>query len=160
MYEKLPFNLTADFAPISMMGSTPFVLGIHPSLPVASVRELVDYAKTRPGELRYGSGGSGSPPHLSAEIFKSMTGINLMHIPYKGVTPAMTDAPAGTPRAIVAKVNAEVSRALKQPELVQRLSAAFYDTAAANAPEQFAIYIRQEIAKWAKLVKETGAKVD
>jgi tripartite-type tricarboxylate transporter receptor subunit TctC len=95
MYEKLPFNLTADFAPISMLGSTPFVLGVHPSLPVASVRELVDYAKTRPGELRYGSGGSGSPPHLSAEIFRSMTGINILHIPYKGVTPAMTDAVAG-----------------------------------------------------------------
>ena len=95
MYEKLPFNLTADFAPISMLGSTPFVLGVHPSLPVASVRELIDYAKARPGELRYGSGGSGSPPHLSAEIFRSMTGINIMHIPYKGVTPAMTDAMAG-----------------------------------------------------------------
>jgi tripartite-type tricarboxylate transporter receptor subunit TctC len=69
-------------------------------------------------------------------------------------------APAGTPRAVVAKLNAEVTRALKQPELVQRLSGAFYDTSAPNTPEQFATYIRQEIAKWAKLVKETGAKVD
>ncbi len=95
MYEKLAFDLARDFAPISMLGSTPFVLGIHPSLPATSVRELVDYAKTRPGELRYGSGGSGSPPHLSAEIFRSMTGINILHVPYKGVTPAMTDAVAG-----------------------------------------------------------------
>ncbi len=95
MYEKLPFNLTKDFSPISMLGSTPFVLGVHPSLPVASVRELVEYAKTKPGELRYGSGGSGSPPHLSAEIFRSMTGINILHVPYKGVTPAMMDAVAG-----------------------------------------------------------------
>ena len=95
MYDKLTFDLARDFAPISMLGATPFVLGIHPSLPATSVRELVDYAKTRPGELRYGSGGSGSPPHLSAEIFRSMTGINVLHVPYKGVTPAMTDAVAG-----------------------------------------------------------------
>ena len=69
-------------------------------------------------------------------------------------------APAGTPRAIVAKINAEASRALKLPDLMQRLSGAYYDSAAANTPAEFATYIRQEIAKWAKLVKETGAKVD
>ena len=69
-------------------------------------------------------------------------------------------APAGTPRAVIAKLNAEVSRAMKQPDLVQRLSGAFYDVAAPNTPEQFGAYIRQEIAKWAKLVKDTGAKVD
>jgi tripartite-type tricarboxylate transporter receptor subunit TctC len=95
MYEKLPFNLTRDFSPISLLASTPFVLAVHPAVPVASVRELVAYAKSKPGELRYGSGGSGSPPHLSAEIFKSMTGTDLLHVPYKGVTPALMDAVAG-----------------------------------------------------------------
>jgi tripartite-type tricarboxylate transporter receptor subunit TctC len=95
MYEKLPYQLARDFSPISMLATTPFILAVHPSVPVASIRELVAYAKSKPGELRYGSGGSGSPPHLSAEIFKSMTGTDILHVPYKGVTPALMDAVAG-----------------------------------------------------------------
>jgi tripartite-type tricarboxylate transporter receptor subunit TctC len=95
MYEKLPYQLLRDFSPISMLASTPFILAVHPAVPVSSVRELVAYAKSKPGELRYGSGGSGSPPHLSAEIFKRMTGTDILHVPYKGVTPALTDTVAG-----------------------------------------------------------------
>ena len=95
MYEKLPYHLIKDFSPISMLASTPFILAVHPAVPAASIRELVAYAKSKPGELRYGSGGSGSPPHLSAEIFKSMTGTDILHVPYKGVTPALTDTVAG-----------------------------------------------------------------
>jgi tripartite-type tricarboxylate transporter receptor subunit TctC len=216
------FDLVKDFSPVVFCASAPFVLLLHPSVPAKTVQELVALAKSKPGQLSYASSGNGTPPHLAGELFKSMAGVNILHVPYKNAAPALIDvvggqvqmmfaitsiglpqvqngkvrglgvssaqrtalaptlptiaesglpgyevigwngllAPVGTPRAVVAKINAEVSRALKQPELVQRLSGAFYDTAASNTPEQFATYIRQEIAKWAKLVKETGAKVD
>jgi tripartite-type tricarboxylate transporter receptor subunit TctC len=95
MYAKLPFHLARDFAPITLMASTPFILAVNPSVAATSVQELVALAKAHPGKLRYGSGGSGSPPHLSAEIFRSMTGIELVHVPYKGVTPAMLDTVGG-----------------------------------------------------------------
>ena len=95
MYSKLPYDLARDFSPITLMATTPFLLAVNPKLPAHSVAELIALAKSRPGELRYGSGGSGSPPHLCAEIFKSMTGIKMMHVPYKGVTPAMLDTVAG-----------------------------------------------------------------
>lgn len=95
MYEKLPYSLARDFAPITLIATTPFILAVHPSVAAHSVKELIALAKSKPGALRYGSGGSGSPPHLSAEIFKSMTGIDMLHVPYKGITPAMVDTVAG-----------------------------------------------------------------
>lgn len=95
MYAKLPYHLARSFAPVTLMASTPFLLAVHPGLAANSVQELVALAKARPGQLRYGSGGSGSPPHLSVEIFRSMTGIDVVHVPYKGVTPAMQDTVAG-----------------------------------------------------------------
>ena len=106
MYEKLPYHLLKDFSPISMMASTPFILAVHPSVPAASIMELVAYAKSKPGELRYGSGGSGSPPHLAAEIFKSMTGSSILHVPYKGVTPALMDTVAGQVQIVISVVPA------------------------------------------------------
>ena len=216
------FDLVKDFSPVVFCASAPFVLLVHASVPAKTVQELVALAKAKPGSLYYSSSGNGTPPHLAGELFKSMAGVNIVHVPYKNAAPALIDvvagqvqmmfaitsiglpqaqigkvrglgvssaqrtplapalptlaesglpgyevigwngliAPAGTPRAIVAKINAEASRALKQPDLMQRLSGAYYDSAAANTPEEFATYIRQEIAKWAKLVKETGAKVD
>lgn len=216
------FDLVKDFSPVVFCASAPFVLLTHPSVNAKTVQELVALAKAKPGGLIYASSGNGTPPHLAGELFKSMAGVNILHVPYKNAAPALIDvvagqvqimfaitsialpqvqngkvrglgvssaqrtplaptlptisesgltgyevigwngllAPAGTPKAIVAKLNAEATRAMKQPDLVQRLSGAFYDTAAANTPEQFAKYIREEIAKWAKLVKETGAKVD
>ena len=95
MYDKLSYNLLRDFAPIGLIASTPFILAVNPSVPATSVKELIALAKAKPGQLRYGSGGSGSPPHLSVEIFRSMTGIDVLHVPYKGVTPAMIDTVAG-----------------------------------------------------------------
>jgi tripartite-type tricarboxylate transporter receptor subunit TctC len=94
MYDKLNYHLEKDFAPISLIATTPFILAVNPSVPANSVKELIALAKSKPG-MRYGSGGSGSPPHLSAEIFRSMTGIDILHIPYKGVTPAMIDTVSG-----------------------------------------------------------------
>ena len=95
MYDKLNFNLIRDFAPIGLIASTPFIFAVNPSVPATSIKELIALAKAKPGQLRYGSGGSGSPPHLSVEIFRSMTGIDVLHVPYKGVTPAMIDTVAG-----------------------------------------------------------------
>ena len=90
-------------------GTTPFLLVVHPSVPAKSVSELIQHVKSRPGALRYGSGGSGSPPHLCAEILKSMTGMNIQHIPYKGVTPAMTDTIAGEVQMLISVIPAVLS---------------------------------------------------
>ncbi len=106
MYEKLPFNLIRDFAPITLVASTPFILAVHPAVPATSVKELVALAKSKPGALRYGSGGSGSPPHLSAEIFKSVTGTDMLHVPYKGITPAMIDTVAGQVQMLISVIPA------------------------------------------------------
>ena len=95
MYEKLPFDLRKDFAPVSLLASTPFIFVVNPSVPAATIKEWVALLKSRPGQMRYGSGGSGSPPHLAAERFKSMTGTTIEHVPYKGVAPALTDTISG-----------------------------------------------------------------
>lgn len=109
MYAKLPYDLARDFVPITLMATTPFILAVHPAVAATSVQELIALAKARPGELRYGSGGSGSPPHLCAEIFKSMTGIDLVHVPYKGVTPAMQDTMAGQVQMLFSVIPAVLS---------------------------------------------------
>jgi tripartite-type tricarboxylate transporter receptor subunit TctC len=106
MYDKLRYDLKKDFAPITMVGSTPFLLVVHPGVPAHSVKELIALAKSKQRQFRYGSGGSGSPPHLSFEILKSMTGMDIQHVPYKGVTAAMTDTIAGQVHALISVVPA------------------------------------------------------
>ena len=88
------------------MAWTPFILAVHPSVPATTVKELIAHAKSRPGKLRYGSGGTGSPPHLSFEMFRTMAGIDVLHVPYKGVTPAMTDTIANEVQMIISVVPA------------------------------------------------------
>ncbi len=95
LYKELPYNPQKDFTPVALMAKVPFILVVNPTLPVHSVAELVKYAKDHPGTLTYGSGGAGSPHQLYAELFKSMTGIEMTHVPYKGNTPAMQDLIAG-----------------------------------------------------------------
>jgi len=95
MYKKLPYNPIKDLIPIALGGKIPFILVVNPSLPVHSVAELVKYAKDNPGKLSFASGGPGSPQHLYAELLKSMTGIEMTHVPYKGSAPALTDVIAG-----------------------------------------------------------------
>lgn len=95
LFDKLPYDLVNDFAPISLLASAPYFLIVNPSVAAVNVKELVALAKGKPGALSYGSAGSGSAPHLATEVFKSMTGINLLHVPYKGTTPALTDTMAG-----------------------------------------------------------------
>lgn len=95
MYKKLPYDPVKDFVPLALGGRIPFVLVANPSLPVRSVAELVQYAKDHPGMLSFASGGPGSPHHLYGELLKSMTGIEMTHVPYKGSAPALTDVIAG-----------------------------------------------------------------
>ena len=220
MYEKLAYDLGRDFSPIGHIASTPFILIVHPSVPAATTTELIAVARAKPGQLRYGSGGSGSPPHLSAEIFRSMTGTDIVHVPYKGVTPALMDtvggqvhmvfsvipaaiatvksgkvrvlgvssakrtplmpelptiaeavpgyefigwyslfAPARTPQDVIAKLNAEMSRALNTPELQERFSGLGAEVRT-STPQELAAYLRVQLEKMRKAVKDSGARPD
>jgi tripartite-type tricarboxylate transporter receptor subunit TctC len=221
LYPKLPYDAIKDFAPVTLVATVPNVLEVHPAVPVKNVKELIAYAKANPGKLNFASSGNGTSIHLSGELFKSMTGIDMVHIPYKGSAPALADlaggqanlmfdnlpssmplikagklhalavtsakrsaampdlptiaeagvpgydssswfgvlAPAGTPREIVSRLNAEIVKALSAPEIRERLQSQGAEPVG-NTPEQFAAFIRGEIAKWAKVVKDSGAKVD
>jgi len=220
LYPKLPWDLARDFAPAILIGTAPFILAAHPGEQAKSVKELVELARAKPGQLRYGSGGSGSPPHLSMEILKSMTGIEIQHVPYKGVTPALIDtmagevqmmfavipavlpmvkggklralgvstarrspllpelptvaesvpgyeyigwyslvAPAGTPAPILARLNAEIGRALKTAEMQERISGLGAE-ALGSTREELAVFIREQMAKMRAAIKASGAKPD
>ena len=91
----VPFDMQKDFAPVTLVASTPFILAVHPSVQAKSVAELIQLAKSKPGVLNYGTGGSGTPPHLATELFKTMTGVNMVHVPYKTVAAAITELIAG-----------------------------------------------------------------
>ncbi|OGA37898.1 MAG: hypothetical protein A3G24_04940 [Betaproteobacteria bacterium RIFCSPLOWO2_12_FULL_62_13] len=218
LYPKLPYDTVKDFAPITQIAVQPLLVNVHPSLPVKSVKDLIALAKARPGQLNYGSAGSGSGGHLATEILSMMAGIKMTHVPYRGSAAAMMDvvagntqlmiltlitslpqvragklraigvtsaqrspvvpevptvaetipgyevevsyfmlAPAGTPRDIITKLHAEAARALKQPDVVERLAR---DGArpVGNTPDETARYIDREIVKWGKAVKASGAK--
>jgi tripartite-type tricarboxylate transporter receptor subunit TctC len=221
LYRKLAYDPVKDFTPITLIATTSQVLVVHPSLPVKTVKELVAYAKERPGAINYSSAGKGSQPHLTAELFKSRTGIDIVHVPYKGAPPAMTDllaghvalsfatspsavpyvksgklralavstmrrisalpdvptidesgvpgfeasganglvGPAGMPGALVEKLNATVVRIVKEPAMTKFLSEQGADPFT-TTPAEYAAYIKSEVAKWAKAVKDSGARVD
>jgi tripartite-type tricarboxylate transporter receptor subunit TctC len=220
MYEKRNYDIVKDFASVSLMASTPFLLVTNASVSANSVKELIALAQAKPGALKYGSGGSGSPPHLATEILKSMTHIDLLHVPYKGVTPALNDtvaghvqitvsvvpaclalvragkvkalgitsakrsaivpdipaiaesvpgyefigwysivAPARTPASIIAKTNAEIVKALKTAELRERLAALGAEPLG-TTPQELDAFMRAQVEKMAKAVKESGARPD
>jgi tripartite-type tricarboxylate transporter receptor subunit TctC len=221
LYAKMPYDHIRDFVPIVLVAGVPNVLVVHPSVPANSVRELIAYGKANPGKLNFASSGSGTSIHLSGELFKVLTGVQMQHVPYKGSSPAVSDllggqvqlmfdnlpsalphikagklkalavtsavrapalpdvptvaesgvpgfesaswfgllAPAGTPRDIVVKINAEVDKWLATAEAKEKLAAAGAN-AAGGSPEDFAKHIAAETAKWAKVVRESGAKVD
>jgi tripartite-type tricarboxylate transporter receptor subunit TctC len=221
LYAKMPYDAAKDFAPIVLVAGVPNVLVVNPSLPVNSVQELIAYAKANPGKLNFASSGSGTSIHLSGELFKVMTGVQMQHVPYKGSAPAVSDlvagqvqlmfdnlppslpqikagklralavtsaahapalpdvptiaeagvpgfeasswfgllAPARTPPEIVAKINAEIAHWLATPEAKEKLLAQGAN-AAGGTPQDFAKHIAAETAKWAKVVKESGAKVE
>jgi len=95
LHRKLPYDPARDFVPLALIANVPFVLVVTPSLPVKSVADLIKYAKTNPGKLSFGTSGPGSPHHLYMELFKTMTGTDMVHVPYKGSVPALTDVIAG-----------------------------------------------------------------
>lgn len=218
---KLPYDPERDFAPITMLVINPQILVVHPSLPVHSVKMLVALAKSRPGQINYASVGNASPQHLGMEMLKSMTGIDMVHVPYKGTAPAITDilagnvslmfnsmpsvlpqakagklrgiavssarrsaaapdiptvaeagipgfeyvtwyglfAPAGTPRDIVGRLNAQVVKILSEPELAKRFASQGAEPLG-NTPEQLAQYRRSEFERWRKLITEMNLKAE
>jgi len=221
LYPRLPYDPLKDFAPVTVLGIVTSVMVTTPSLPVASVRDLVAMAKKRPGQLNFTSSGAGSSTHLTGELLKQRAGIAMTHINYKGSGPALTDvmagfveimfenlpsalpfinanklkvlavtgkdrspvlksvptlaesgfpgfdmvswqalvAPAGTPRAVVDRLNAEVAKVLKTPEMKEKMTGLGTDIVA-NSPEQFAQYLREETAKWSKIVRDAGIKLE
>ncbi len=100
LYKKMPYDHIKDFAPVSLIGTVPNVLVVHPAVPAKSMQEFISYAKANPGKINYGSSGVGSPPHLSIELLRSITGINLVHVPYKGAGPALADLLGGQVQAM------------------------------------------------------------
>jgi tripartite-type tricarboxylate transporter receptor subunit TctC len=221
IYPKLNFDVIKDFTPITNLVALPSLLLAHPSLPVKNVKELIGLSKQRPGELSYSSAGSGSQPHLFAEVFKRMTGVNIVHVPYKGAAPQMigllggevavtwATGPSGVPYAqngklrplgvssarrmpalpnvpsiaeagvpgydaigwnglvgppnmpqgIVQKINSTIVRILNTPEVRDR----FVQMGAEpipSTPEEFANLMKAELPRWAKVVKESGARLD
>ncbi len=216
---KLPFDSIKDFAPIIQAVDSTNILSLHPSVPAGTVKELIALAKTK--SLNYGSSGVGGTGHLAGELFNTMAGVKMTHVPYKGGGPAMIDlvggqvqlvyataasavpqikagkikglavttakrsalmpniptiaesglpgfeannwygllAPANTPRAIVMRLNTEVAKVLMMPDVKNFLFNQGLDPAP-GTPEQFGAYIKAEMAKWAKVVKDSGARAD
>jgi len=221
LHKHLPYHIVRDFAPVSMLISYPFALAVHPALPVKSVKELIALAKAKPGQINYASSGGGSAAHLNAELFKNLSGINIVHVPYKGVAPAVTGliageaslgfysvsatlphlkagrlralattgatrspslpdlpsiseagvpgyeavgwsgvlVPAGVPRPIISKLHGEFRRVLQLAEVKGRFALLDFEPVG-NNPDEFARIIKDEVLKWAKIVKAAGAKVD
>ena len=186
---RLSYNALKDFSPLSIAVGYINILVVNPNVPVKSVGELVAYAKANPGKVNFGSAGNGSSNHLSGELLKSLTSAPMQHIPYKGSGPALVDVigvpeiptmdesglpgyseagsdlwygivgPAGIPRPVVEKLNAEIVKALRSPELAERLKVQFLD-AWPTTPEEFQKVIESDYAKWGKIVRASGAKVD
>lgn len=217
LYRKLPYDTEKDLVPVTLVASAPLMLVVNPSLPVKSVKDFIAYAKANPGKLNFGSGGRGTTPHLAGEMLKTMAGVQMTHVPYKGGGPALSDLvggqiqlmlenipstlpfvksgklhalavtgkkrsalvpdlptldeaglegyeivgwnglffPAGTSDAMVQKIHAETVKALAQPDVKERL-ATLGAEGVGSSPAQFAAFVRAEIAKWARLVKQAG----
>lgn len=221
LYPRLPYRTVEDFAPIALVATVTNLLVVHPKVGVKDAAGLVAHLKARPGELNYASTGNGSAAHLVAELFKVRTATDMLHVPYRGSTPAATDllsgqvqvmfatlptvlqhvqagglvalgvtgaarwptlpdvptlqeagmagfdadawfgflAPAGTPRPIVDRLNAEIGKAMGDPSIGDRLAQLGF-RATMSTPEAFASHIAAEVAKWADVVKLSGAKLD
>jgi tripartite-type tricarboxylate transporter receptor subunit TctC len=219
LHAKLSYDPFRDFAPVGMLVMNPQILIAHPSVPAKTVRELVQYAKERPGQLNFGSAGSGTATHLGLELLKLSTGMQAVHVPYKGGAPALTDlvggqiqllwlsipsvlphvksgrlralavstlkrsasalevptvaesgypgfeyanwnalfAPATTPQARIAKINARVVKALNEPEIAQKLVAQGADPAP-GTPAELGRYMHTDHERWKKVISSAGIK--
>jgi tripartite-type tricarboxylate transporter receptor subunit TctC len=221
LYPKLPYDPVKDFAPISLLCTATILLATHPSVPAKNVRELIALAKARPDQLSFASTGNGGISHLIGEQFKSMTGVQLVHVPYKGDAPALIDlaagqvsmmfgtavafipyvksgrlkalavtnparsplmpdvptvnesglqgfeavqwfglfAPAGTPKEIVTRLHAETVKFLRLPDVREKMAGLGTDVVG-STPEAFAAFQKAEIAQWAKIIRQSGARIE
>jgi tripartite-type tricarboxylate transporter receptor subunit TctC len=221
LYKKMPYDAEKDFQPVTLLVSTPNVLVVNPSVKANTVKEFIELAKAEPNKMNFGSGSNGSAGHLAGELFKSMAAVEIIHVPYKGGAPAMTDllagqiqlmfdnlansmpniksgklralavttakrssfapdlptiaesglagfdistwfgifVPAGTPKEIVSKLNEEFNRAIRSADIKEKLDAMGAE-AVGTTPEAFATYIKTEAAKYAEVIKKSGAQVD
>ena len=217
LYAKLPYDYAKDFAPISLIGKTPNVLVVHPSVPVHTLKEFIDYVKASPGKYNYASPGFGTSPQMTMELFMLTTGIRPVHIPYKGGAPALADVMAGVvigmfgnlpeqlaaikggrtralavstlkrspqlpevptvaesgypgfevtvwygvcaqsavPKPILARLHATLHMVINTPEMKARLAESTIE-AAPNSPEEFTAFIRAEVDKWTRVVKDAN----
>jgi len=217
LVSKVSYDPEKDFVPISMLSRTPMTLIVSPSFPANSVKDLVALAKATPGKLTYASPGTGNPNHIAGELFKLSAGVDLVHVPYKGAGPVMTDvigghvpvafvtlaaalpqlragklkllaitsdrrwsalpdvptmseagvrgleivewfgilAPAGTPKAVIARLNEEIVTAVRSPEVQARLVEQGLEPVTTTS-EEFRTVIRSDIAKWSKAIKQMG----
>jgi tripartite-type tricarboxylate transporter receptor subunit TctC len=218
---KLTFDPVADFAPVTLVVTVPYIIVVHPSLPVRSIKDLLALARARPDELLWSSSGNGSAQHLTLELLKMMTGVKITHVPYKGTGPGMTDliggrisatsasvvatmphvksgrlralavagrtrsqvapelptvaeagipgfevdvwhgvmAPAATPTEIIAKLHADIVKVLARPDMKERMRALGFEPIG-DPPDKFAAYVRAEVAKWSKVVREAGVSIN
>ena len=220
IYAKLNYDVVKDFVPVAMICTTPNVMVVSPNTRVKTVAEFVAFAKANPGKVNYASGGVGSSAHMSAELFKSMTGVEMTHIPYKGSAPAVTGvlsdevqvmignlppwsahikagkvqalavttakrhhslpdvpalaeglpgfetlawfgvlAPAGTPRAVVERMNQLINQALEQADVKARLATLSCDPAP-TTPDAFAARVSADVARWKKLAADKNIRAD
>ncbi len=219
---NLPFDPVKDFAPVTLTASTPHLIVVHPSLPVASIRELIAHAKANPGKLSFPSAGNGTTPHIAGELFLSMARVKMVHVPYKSTGQSMPDllagrmevgfdtlasaiphvksgklrglavtdarrladlpsiptveeaglpgyrfstwygvfAPAGTPPAIVNRLHAEINKGIQSPDLRAKYVEMGFDDSVTRSPEEFAALVRNDIAKFAVLVKEANIRLE
>lgn len=221
LYSKMQFDAIKDFAPVTQLAAVPLVLVVNPAVPVNSVQDLIALAKANPGKLTFASSSIGAAPHLAGELLKTMAGIDIVHVPYKGSGPAITDlvggqitmmidsmpssiahvkagrlkliavstakripalpdvptfaesgvpgydiatwygvwAPPGTRKEILSRLQTEIAKVLQQPDVKERL-ASLGAEAVGSTPEEFAAYCQSELVRWAKVVKDSGAKLD
>jgi tripartite-type tricarboxylate transporter receptor subunit TctC len=154
---KVSYNVTRDFAPISLVASVPSLLVVHPTLPVKTMKELVALARAKPGSINYASTGSGTLPHLTAELFKLQTGVNIVHIPYKGSAPAMTDLLGGHVEMFFGNMLSVIPQVRENKLRALVITTAQRSPAAPNIPTVAeAGYPGLEAATWFGLLAPTG----
>ena len=142
---------------VCLIAEAPFLLVVHPSLPVKNAQELAALARTRPGQLNYGATSIGGLPHLAGELFNIMNKVKLVAIPYKGGAPATMDLLAGLNSEVMARLNTDIGRGMRDAVVVKRLAVEGVD-AASSTPEEFAARVKSEIDKWGKVVRAAGMK--